>query len=101
MNFLNIGPWELMIITVIAILAVGPKRVVEIARAIGRITSQMRRLSDDFMATIQTEIQIDEQQEEIHQAVGGAIEGTVQTLEQVLEGRIDQEETGNLDEEAS
>jgi len=56
-SFFNIGPWELMVILAIAILLVGPKRVVEISRAIGRITSQMRKLSREFMGTIQAELQ--------------------------------------------
>ena len=69
MNFLNIGPWELSVILVIAILTIGPKRMVEIIRAIGRITAQMRRLSGEFLGTIQTELRTIEQ--ETSQAVGG------------------------------
>jgi len=48
---------------------VGPKRMVEIVRAIGRITAQMRRLSGEFMGAIQTELRTIEQ--ETSQAVGG------------------------------
>lgn len=63
MNFLNVGPWELMVILAIAILVVGPRRVAEIARTIGRFTSQIRRLSDEFMGAIHTELQDTEQGE--------------------------------------
>ena len=45
MNFLNVGPWEVTVILIIAILVVGPKRMVEVGRSIGRAASQMRRLS--------------------------------------------------------
>lgn len=62
MNFLNVGPWELMVILVIAILLVGPRRVVEIARTIGRVTAQMRKLSGEFMGTIQAELRATEQE---------------------------------------
>ena len=57
MNFLNVGPWELAVILIIAILLVGPRRAAEIARTIGRATSQMRRLSEEFLSTIQVELQ--------------------------------------------
>jgi len=70
MNFLNIGPWELSVILVIAILMIGPKRMVQIVRAIGRITGQMRRLSGEFLGTIQAELRTIEQ--ETSQAVGGS-----------------------------
>ena len=69
MNFLNIGPWELSLILIIAILMIGPKRMVEITRAIGRITTHLRKLSGEFMSTIQTELRAVEQ--EALQAVGG------------------------------
>jgi len=71
-SFLNVGPWELTVVLIIAILLVGPKRMVEIARAIGRVTSQMRRLSNEFLGTIQTEI--DAAEEETRRALEGVVE---------------------------
>ena len=56
MNFLNVGPWELTVIMIIAILLVGPKRMVEIARTIGQMTGQLRRLSNEFTSTLQAEV---------------------------------------------
>ena len=56
MNLLNVGPWELTVILIIAILVVGPKRMVEIARTIGRVTNQLRRLSAEFTSSLQSEI---------------------------------------------
>jgi Sec-independent protein translocase protein TatA len=71
-SFLNIGPWEITVIIIIAILMIGPKRAVEIARMIGRVTAQMRKLSGEFMGTIQTELKALEQ--DAQQAVGGGLE---------------------------
>lgn len=62
MNFLNIGPWELMVILVIAILLVGPKRVVEIVQAIRRFAGQLRQMTGEFTSLIQTEAQAAEQE---------------------------------------
>ena len=56
MKVLNIGTWELLVIMMIAILVVGPRRMIEIARAIGRALSQIRKLSDEFLGAIRTEV---------------------------------------------
>ncbi len=53
---MNVGPLELMVIMVIAILVVGPQRTVEIIRAIGQMTSQLRKLSDEFTTVFQTQV---------------------------------------------
>jgi len=55
-NFLNVGPWELTVILIIAILLVGPRRMVEIGRTIGRVTRQLRRFSNEFTSTLQAEV---------------------------------------------
>ena len=73
-SFLNIGPWEITVIIIIAILMIGPKRAVEIARMIGRVTAQMRKLSGEFMGTIQTEIRaLDQDAKRV--VAGGSEEG--------------------------
>ena len=56
MNFLNVGPWELTLIIIIAILVVGPKRMVEVTRVLGRTMAQLRRFSNEFLLTLQTEV---------------------------------------------
>ncbi len=56
MNFLNVGLWELTLVLIIAITLLGPRRTVEIARSIGRVTAQLRQLSNEFVSTLQTEI---------------------------------------------
>jgi len=71
MNFLNVGPWELSVILVIAILMIGPKRMVEIVRTLGRITAQVRKMSNEFMGTIQTEMQAAER--DVRQTVDGGL----------------------------
>jgi len=55
-NFLNIGPSELIVILLIAILVVGPKRMAEIVRSIGKVSRQMRSLSGEFVGAIRNEI---------------------------------------------
>ncbi len=69
MNFLNVGPWELSVVLIIAILLVGPKRLVEVFQAIRRFSVQLRRMSTEFTSLIQSEVQASER--ETGQAPGG------------------------------
>ncbi len=56
MNFINLGSWELVLIIVIAILAVGPKRLVQIVRTIQKWAAQARRISRQLMGSLQSEL---------------------------------------------
>ncbi|MCP4542002.1 MAG: hypothetical protein GY832_33150 [Chloroflexi bacterium] len=53
---MNVGPLELTVILIIAILTIGPKRMVEIVRSISRVTAQLRRFSNEFTSTLQAEV---------------------------------------------
>ncbi len=44
----NIGPSELIVIFLVALLVVGPKRLPELGRTIGKSLREFRRASDDF-----------------------------------------------------
>ncbi len=50
----NIGPMELMVILVIALLVVGPKRLPEVGRSIGKGLREFRRAQDEVTRTIRT-----------------------------------------------
>ncbi|MCX7682925.1 MAG: twin-arginine translocase TatA/TatE family subunit [Anaerolineae bacterium] len=56
MNFLNVGPFELVMIVLIAILVVGPQRMVELVRSIGRLAGQLRKFSAEFTSMLQAEV---------------------------------------------
>lgn len=62
MSFLNVGAGELAVVLIIAILLVGPQRMVEIARTIGQMTGQLSKLTNEFTATLQSEIQATERE---------------------------------------
>lgn len=62
MDFLNVGPWELVLVLIIAILVAGPKRMVEIARTLGQYSRQLRDLSREFTTALQAEIQATEEE---------------------------------------
>lgn len=49
---LNIGPQELLVILVIALLVVGPQRLPELGRSIGRGLRELRKAQDEVKRTI-------------------------------------------------
>src|SRR5262245_57815566 len=49
---LNIGPQELLVILVIALLVVGPQRLPELGRSIGRWMRELRQAQDEVKRTI-------------------------------------------------
>jgi Sec-independent protein translocase protein TatA len=78
-NFLNIGPGEMMAILAIAILVIGPARMVTFARTIGRVLRRMRSISGEFLGSLQEELS--ETEEETRAAIGSLQEGLSETQE--------------------
>ena len=56
MNFFNIGTAELLLIFVIALIVVGPRRLPEIAQGLGKIVSDIRKMSQEFTVDIMREV---------------------------------------------
>jgi sec-independent protein translocase protein TatB len=52
MNFFNIGTAELLLIFVIALIVVGPRRLPEIARSLGKVVNDVRKMSQEFTAEV-------------------------------------------------
>jgi sec-independent protein translocase protein TatA len=50
----NIGPLELIVILVIALLVVGPRRLPEVGRSIGRGIREFRKAQEEVQKTIQS-----------------------------------------------
>ena len=83
MDFLNVGPWELVLVLLIAILVAGPKRMVEIARTLGHYSRQLRDLSREFTTALQAEVQAAEDEAE---ATSVNLREVQRDLEDVLSG---------------
>ncbi len=83
MDFLNVGPWELVVVLIIAILVAGPKRMVEIARTLGQFSRQLRDLSREFTMALQAEIQATEEEAG---SAGVDLQEVQRDLEHVLSG---------------
>ena len=51
---------EILLIMVIALLVVGPKRLPEVGRMLARAMRELRRASDEFRSTLETHLDINE-----------------------------------------
>ena len=61
---LGIGLPELLMILVLGLLVLGPKRLPEVARMVGRAYGQLRRASEEFQNTIRQDIDAFERRED-------------------------------------
>ena len=58
----GIGMPELLVILVVALIVLGPKRLPEIARSLGRGMAEFRRASNEFSRTISASLEEPPQQ---------------------------------------
>lgn len=63
----NIGFPELLLILAVALLVVGPSKLPELARSIGKAFGQFKRMADDVRDTIDQEVAVEEKKEEIEE----------------------------------
>ena len=68
----GIGPMELVLILVVALLVLGPKRMPDLARTLGRSLGELRRASHDLRQSLA----LDDLQNDLRKGLKG--EGTIQ-----------------------
>ena len=57
MDFLGIGPWEILLILILAMILMGPGKITEIARTLGRTIRAIKKASSDLTATVTRELE--------------------------------------------
>ena len=62
MDFFDIGPTELPLIPVVALIVFGPGKVVEISRDAGKALRAFKKASSDLTAQVSKELEIEEKQ---------------------------------------
>src|SRR5947207_87416 len=60
----NLGWSEMFFIVVFALIVFGPRKLPEIARTLGKTMAQLRRMSDEFKQTWETELEREALKEE-------------------------------------
>jgi len=56
----GIGLPELILILIVALIVVGPSKLPELARSLGKTFNEFRRMADDVKETLEQEISLDE-----------------------------------------
>lgn len=81
----GVGLPELLVIMVLGLLVLGPQRLPEVARTIGRLYGQLRRASEEFQRTIRQDLAALERQEDANRnkAVADEIRERFAELEEV------------------
>ncbi len=77
MNFLGMGPMELMMILVLALIVFGPGKLPEIAGQVGKVVRDFRRttseLSSEFNRTLSLEVEERKTRTQTNQTVAEAV----------------------------
>lgn len=59
----NVGPWELILILTIALIILGPGKLPEAGKAIGRAMNEFKKASTGLKNEIQEAVSLDEKDE--------------------------------------
>ncbi|MFQ5944736.1 MAG: twin-arginine translocase TatA/TatE family subunit [Anaerolineae bacterium] len=62
MEFLGIGAGELLVILLIALIALGPERLPEVADQLGRSLAWLRQVSDEITRSVSAELAVPKRQ---------------------------------------
>ena len=60
MNFLGVGPMELVIVATLAYFLLGPKKMGEAGKAIGKILRELREQRDEFTSMLMESVDIED-----------------------------------------
>ena len=56
---MNLGPTELLIILVLALIVFGPRKLPDLGKSLGHAMAQFRRASDDFKRSWEQEVELE------------------------------------------
>ena len=63
----GIGMTELIIILIIALLVIGPEKIPELARTLGKGLAEFKKTAEDFRNTIHENLEVEEEKEKLLQ----------------------------------
>ncbi len=64
MNMFGIGLPELIVIMVVALIVVGPSKLPELAKSLGKAFNEFRRMADEVKETLEEEVFKEEEKKE-------------------------------------
>jgi sec-independent protein translocase protein TatB len=82
----SIGTPELLVILVVALILLGPRKLPEMARSLGRSLNEFKRASDDFKRTWEREVEVErvETRERMDHAMSGAPDPAAASADQSI-----------------
>jgi Tat protein translocase TatB subunit len=60
MGFLGIGTWEILLILILALIILGPGKLTDVARTLGRTVRAIRKASADLTTAVTRELEAKE-----------------------------------------
>lgn len=62
MDFMSVGSSEILMILLVALLVVGPNKVVELSRTLGRMMRSIKKASSDLTTAVSRELELEERE---------------------------------------
>jgi Tat protein translocase TatB subunit len=88
---LNVGPLELLVVLAVALIVVGPERLPELARSVGRVLRQFREVQDEVRTMVSSGVDDDMRQaaDEFRKATGSIkratdVKGAIRRAERTI-----------------
>ncbi|HZU07421.1 MAG TPA: Sec-independent protein translocase protein TatB [Chloroflexota bacterium] len=75
MDLFGIGLGELLLILVLALVVIGPERLPEVARQLGRMLAELRREADQLTAEFQRSLELAAQERREQRRAAGSMPG--------------------------
>ena len=97
----GIGMTELLLIGALALMVLGPKKLPELARALGKGFAEFKRATDEFKNTLQEETQVAETKERLLKEGKLTPPGTERSYNPYVDGEIDPESDASVANKAS
>ena len=60
MDFMSIGTQEILMIILVAVLVVGPNRIVEMSRTMGKVMRAIKKTTFDLTSAVTKELELEE-----------------------------------------
>ena len=64
MDFMAVGTSEILMILLVALIVVGPSKIVELGRTLGRIMRTIRKASYDLTSTVTRELELEDKKKQ-------------------------------------
>lgn len=97
---LGIGPWEIAIIVVLALVLIGPRRLPEIMKSLGKGLYELRRASSDFRRTIEHEVTHEQREEQLERVKAERAKYMEEMKQQLAEQAASEQKATSGDPEA-